>query len=140
MFWASLCPSSGVNTTCYCIWSLFAVTRIDADISRVVFYGDSVWFDKLGLLVCVCVAVSGWMCRSIVRRFVYLVRSGVWGLVPGCMYQSGWEVFSCRFTGWVIVVVEGRVIVGFVLHIRITYIPGNVGCGRLRCCGATLRV
>ena len=30
-----------------------AVTRKDEDISRVVFYGDSVWFDKLGLLVCV---------------------------------------------------------------------------------------
>ena len=87
------------------------------------------WFDKLGLLVCVCVcvAVSGWVCRSIVSRFVYLVRSGVWGLVPSCMYQSGWDVFSCRFTGWVIVVVEGWVIIGFVLHIRITYIPGNVG-------------
>ena len=39
------------------------------------------------------------------------------------MYQSGWEVFSCRFTGWVIVVVvEGWVIIGVVLHIRITYI------------------
>ena len=98
------------------------------------------WFDQLGLLVCVCVAVSGWVCRSIVRRFVYLVRSGVWGMVPSCMYQSGWDVFSCRFTRWVIVDVEGRVIIGFVLHIRITYIPGNVGCGRLRCCGATLRV
>jgi len=53
-----------------------------------------VWFDKLGLLVCVCVcvcvcvAVSGWVCCSIVSRFVYLVRSGVWGLVPSCMYQN----------------------------------------------------
>jgi len=33
------------------MWSVFAVTRKDADISRVVFYGGSVWFDKLGLLV-----------------------------------------------------------------------------------------
>jgi len=49
-----LCPSSGEKTTCYCIWSVFAVTREDGDISRVVFYGDSVWFDKLGLLVRVC--------------------------------------------------------------------------------------
>ena len=56
-FRASLCPSSGEKTTCYCIWSVFAVTIEDADISRVVFYGDSVWFDKLGLLVCVCVCV-----------------------------------------------------------------------------------
>ena len=40
--------------------------------------------------------MSGWVCRSIVRRFVYLVRSGVWGLVPGCMYQSGWDVFFFR--------------------------------------------
>ena len=65
--------------TCYCMWCVFSVTRNDADISRVVFYGDSVWFDKLGLLVCVCVcvAVSGWVCRSIVSRFVRLVRSGV---------------------------------------------------------------
>jgi len=77
MFRASLCPSSGEKITCYCVWSVFAVTRKDADISRVVFYGDSVWFDKLGLLVCVCVAVSGWVCRSIVSRFVRLVRSGV---------------------------------------------------------------
>jgi len=49
------------KTTCYCMWSVFAVTRKDADISRVVFYGDSVWFDKLGLLVCVCVAMSSWV-------------------------------------------------------------------------------
>jgi len=74
MFRASLCPSSGGKTTCYCIWIVFAVTRKDADISRVVFYGDSVWFDKLGLSVCVGVAVSGWVCRSIVSRFVRLVR------------------------------------------------------------------
>jgi len=65
------------KTTCYCMWSVFAVTREDADISRVVFYGDSVWFDKLGLLVCVCVAVSSWVCRSIVSRFVRLVRSTI---------------------------------------------------------------
>ena len=32
--------------TCYCMWSVFSVTRKDADISRVVFYGDSVWFDN----------------------------------------------------------------------------------------------
>ena len=57
MFRASLCPSSGEKTTCYCIWNVFAVTRKDADINHVVFYGDSVWFDKLGLLVCVCVCV-----------------------------------------------------------------------------------
>ena len=44
MFRASLCPSSGEKTTCYCIWSVFAVTRKDADISRVVFCRDSVWF------------------------------------------------------------------------------------------------
>ena len=49
--------------TCYCMWSVFSVTRKDVDISRVVFYGDSVWFDKLGLLVCACVAVSSWVCR-----------------------------------------------------------------------------
>ena len=60
--------------------------------------------------------------------------------MPRCMYQSGWDVFSCTFTGWVIVVVGGRVIIGVVLHIRITYIPGSVGCGRLWYCGATLRV
>ena len=85
MFLASLCPSSGEKTTCYYIWNIFAVTREDADISRVVFYGDSVWFDKLGYW-CVCVAVSSWVCRSTVTRFVRLVRSGVWGLVPRCMY------------------------------------------------------
>ena len=50
MFRASLCPSSGEKTMCYCIWSVFAVTREDADISRVVFYGDSVWFDKSSLV------------------------------------------------------------------------------------------
>jgi len=54
MFRTSLCPSSGEKTTCYCIWSVFAVTKEDVDISRVVFYGDSVWFGKLGLLMCVC--------------------------------------------------------------------------------------
>jgi len=54
MFRASLCPSSGEKTTFYCIWSVFAVTREDADISRDVFYGDSVCFDRLGLLVRVC--------------------------------------------------------------------------------------
>jgi len=43
--------------------------------------------------VCVCVAVSSWVCRSNVSRFVLLVRSGVWGLVPRCMYQSGWGFF-----------------------------------------------
>ena len=37
--------------------------------------------------------------------------------------------FTCRCTGCVIVVVEGRVIIGVVLHIRITYIPGSAGCG-----------
>jgi len=26
MFRASLCPSSGEKTTCYCIWSIFAVS------------------------------------------------------------------------------------------------------------------
>ena len=57
-----------------------------------------------------------------------------------CVYQSGWEFFTCRCTGWVIVVVEVRVIIGVVLHIRITYITGSAGCGRLRYCGATLRV
>jgi len=62
---------------CYCIWSVFAVTREDVDISRVVIYGDGVMFDMLGLLVCVCVAVSSWVCRSIVSRFVRLVGSGV---------------------------------------------------------------
>jgi len=36
MFRASLCPSSREKTTCYCIWGIFAVTREDADISRVV--------------------------------------------------------------------------------------------------------
>jgi len=40
--------------------------------------------------------------------------------------------FTCRCTGWVIVVVEGRVIIGVVLHIRITYIPGSAGCGTTR--------
>ena len=50
MFLASLCPSSGEKTTCYYIWNIFAVTREDADISRVVFFGDSVWFDKLHLV------------------------------------------------------------------------------------------
>jgi len=28
---------------------------------------------------CVCVAVSSCVCRSIVSRFVRVVRSGVWG-------------------------------------------------------------
>jgi len=37
--------------------------------------------------VCVCVAVSSWVCRGIVNRLMRLVRSGVWGLVPRCMYQ-----------------------------------------------------
>jgi len=55
MFRASLCPSSGEKTMCYCIWSIFAVTREDTDIKCVVYFGDSVCFDKLGLLVCVCV-------------------------------------------------------------------------------------
>ena len=36
MFRASLCPSSGEKTTCYCVWGIFAVTREDMDISRVV--------------------------------------------------------------------------------------------------------
>ena len=45
----------------HCMWSVFAVTRKDADISRVVFYGDSVWYDKLGLLVCVCVCSRVWL-------------------------------------------------------------------------------
>ena len=49
--------------------------------------------------------------------------------MPRCMYQSGWGFFTCRCTGWVIVVVEGQVSIGVVLHIRITYIPGSVGCG-----------
>jgi len=49
------------KTTCYCMWSVFAVTRKDADISRVAFYGGSVWFDKLGLLVCVCVCSRVWL-------------------------------------------------------------------------------
>jgi len=43
--------------------------------------------------VCVCVAVSSWVCRSIVSRYVRLVRSGAWGLVPRSMYQSGWGFF-----------------------------------------------
>ena len=47
--------------------------------------------------------------------------------------------FTCRCTGWV-VVVEGWVIIGVALYIRITYIPGSAGCGRLRYCGANLRV
>ena len=51
--------------------------------------------------------------------------------MPRCMYQSGWEVFLCADAlGGVIVVVEGRVIIGVVLHIRITYIPGGAGCRR----------
>jgi len=62
----------------------------------------------LGLLVCgliswgywcVCVAMSSWVCRSIVSRFVRLVSSGAWGVVPRCMYQSGWGFFTCRCTG-----------------------------------------
>jgi len=61
MFRATLCPSSGEKTLCYCIWSVFAVTREDADISCVVFCGDSVGFDKLGLLVCVCVCSRVWL-------------------------------------------------------------------------------
>jgi len=82
MFWASLCPSSGEKTTCYCIWGIFAVTREDADISRVVFFGDSVWFYELRHW-CVCVAVSSWVCRSNVSQFVRLVRSGAWGWCLG---------------------------------------------------------
>ena len=67
------------------------------------------WFDKLGLLVCVCVcvAVSGWVCRSIVSRFVYLVRSGVWELVPSCMYQSGWDVFREGTLGGLLLLLKG---------------------------------
>jgi len=38
MFRASLCPSSGEKTTCYCMWVL-AATREDVDISRVIFSG-----------------------------------------------------------------------------------------------------
>jgi len=49
MFRASLCPSSGEKTTCYCIWGIFAAKREDADISRVVFFG-----------VLVCGLVSGY--------------------------------------------------------------------------------
>ena len=64
------------------------------------------------MCVCLCVAVSSWVCRSIVSRFVRLVRSGVWGLVPRCMYQSGWGFFYVQvhwvLPGWVIIVVEGR--------------------------------
>ena len=60
MFRASLCPSSGEKTTCYCIWSVFAVTRKDADISRVVFMGIVCGLISWGYwCVCVCVAVSG---------------------------------------------------------------------------------
>jgi len=60
------------------------------------FLGIGVWFDNLGCFVCVCVAVSSWVCRGIVNRFVRLVRSGVWDLVLRCMYQSGWGFFVCR--------------------------------------------
>jgi len=49
MFRASLCPSSGEKTTCYCIWGIFAATREDVDINRVFFFWGSVRFDKLGL-------------------------------------------------------------------------------------------
>ena len=53
-----------------------------------------------------------------------------------CYVQVHWVL-----PGWVIVVVEGRVSIGVgVGYIRITYIPGNVGCGSLRYCGATLWV
>jgi len=66
--------------------------------------------------VCVCVAVSRWVCRSIVRRYVCLVGSGAWGQVPRCMYQSGWGFFYMQvhwvLPGWVIVVFEGRVSIG----------------------------
>ena len=84
---------------------------------------------------CVCVAMSSWVCHSIVSRFVHLVRSGAWGLVPRCMYQSGWGFFHMQvhwvLPGWVIVVVEEWVSIG-VGYIRIMYIPGSVGCGSLR--------
>jgi len=56
-----------------------------------------------------------------------------------CVSDGLGGFFTCRCIGWVIVV-EGQVIIGVVLHIRITYIPGSVGVGRLRYCGATLRV
>jgi len=108
MFRASLCPSSGEKTTFYCIWSVFAVTREDADISLLSFMGI-----VCGLISwvywCECVAVASWVCLSIISRFVRLVRSGVWGMVPRCMYQSDWGFFfKCRCIRWVIVVVERR--------------------------------
>ena len=61
------------------------------------------------------------------------------------MYVSGWLGFFFLRAGALgvtcvgIVVVEGQVSIG-VGYIRITYIPGSVGCGSLRYCGATLRV
>jgi len=67
MFRASLCPSSGENTTCYCIWGIFAVTREDADNSRIVFWGIVCGLISWGYW-CVCVTVSSWVCRSIVSR------------------------------------------------------------------------
>jgi len=58
MFLASLCPSSGEKTTCYCIWGIFAVTREDVDISRVVFMGLVCGLISWGYwCVCVCVCV-----------------------------------------------------------------------------------
>ena len=64
--------------------------------------------------------------------------SGGWCL--GVCFSLVGFFFTCRCIGWVIVVVEGRVSIGVGLHIRITYILGSVGCGRLQYCGITLRV
>jgi len=97
MFRASLCPTSGEKTTCYCIWGTFAVTREDAVLSVLGIVCDLIscgyW------CVCVCVAVSRLVCRGIVSQFVRLVGSGAWGLVHRCMYQPGWGFFTCRYTG-----------------------------------------
>jgi len=63
-----------------------------------------------------CVAMYRWVCRSIVNWFVRFVRSaGALGLVPRCMYQSGWGGVFVQvhwvFPGWVIVV-DGQVGIG----------------------------
>ena len=55
MFRASLCPSSGEKTMCYCIWGIFAATRKDADISHVVFFGVLVCGLISWDVLCVCV-------------------------------------------------------------------------------------
>ena len=108
MFRVSLCPSSGEKTTCYCMWSVFYVTREDADISRVAFMRIVCGLISWGYwCVCVCVAVSSWVCRSIVIRFVRLVRSSALGPAPRFMYQFVWGFLLAGALGGLLLLLKG---------------------------------